>query len=82
MQEMLYMRGIAKKLYAEKGAIGVSFMVVDGVVYHSLPGVKVGNRYTWYKTNSGPEFIGSLVAKGAIKQVDCDWKFKQPVRHF
>lgn len=71
-----------KKLYAEKGAIGVSFMVVDGVVYHSLPGVKVGNRYTWYKTNSGPGFIDSLVAKGAIKQVDCDWKFKQPVIHF
>lgn len=76
------MSGGTKKLYAEKGTIGVSFMEVDGVVYHSLPGVKVGNRYTWYKTNSGPEFIGSLVAKGAIKQVDCDWKFKQPVRHF
>jgi hypothetical protein len=56
--------------------------VVDGVVYHSLPGVKVGNRYMWYKTNSGPEFIDSLVAKGVIKQVDCDWKFKQPVIHF
>lgn len=76
------MSGGVKKLYAEKGTIGVSFMVVDGVVYHSLPGVKVGNRYTWYKTNSVPEFIDSLVAKGAIKQVDCDWKFKQPVIHF
>lgn len=76
------MSGVVKKLYAEKGAIGVSFMVVDDVVYHSLPGVKVGNKYTWYKTNSGPEFIDSLVAKGAIKQVNCDWKFKQPVRHF
>ena len=77
------MRGIAKKkLYAEKGAIGVSFMVVGDVVYHSLPNVKVGNRYTWYKTNLWPEFIDSLVAKGAIKQVDCDWKFKQPVIHF
>lgn len=76
------MSGAVKKLYAEKGAIGVSFMVVGDVVYHSLQNVKVGNRYTWYKTNSGPEFIDSLVAKGAIKQVDCDWKFKQPVRHF